>query len=103
VATPSSACDAEARLRDQLARLDALRSAGEDLSPGSRLRLETATTRAIELLAKFRGEGQALDEARIVRLPAWRRVSEAIVAALVPYPEASAAVLAALRALGGES
>lgn len=93
--------DAEARLRAQLARLDALRStASEDLPPQVRMRLEATETRCIELLGKLTGEGQEIGESRIVRLPAWRRIQDAIVVALRPYPDAAVAVMAALKELG---
>lgn len=93
--------DAEARLRAQLNRLDILRTtAADDLPPQVRMRLEATETRCIELLGKLTGEGQEIGESRIVRLPAWRRIQDAIVIALRPYPDAAVAVMAALKELG---
>lgn len=96
--------DAESRLRSQLARLDKLRADGEaeggDLPPQARLRLEVTETRCTELLARLTGEGQEIGESRIVRLPAWRRIQDAIVVALRPYPEAAVAVMKALKEVG---
>lgn len=100
----STGFHAEARLRDQLERLDAIRTAAADdatMPPQARLRLEATTTRCIELLAKLTGEGQEVSEARILRLPAWRRIQDAIIAALRPYPDAAVAVAKALKELGG--
>lgn len=92
--------DAEARLRAQLARLDALRKAGGDLPPAQRMRLESTETKCIELLGKMTGEGQEIGESRIVRLPAWRRIQESVISALRPWPAAAAAVVKALKEFG---
>lgn len=93
--------DAEGRLRAQLARLDALRSEGNgDLPPQVRMRLEATETRCIELLGRLTGEGQEIGESRIIRLPAWRRIQDAIVVALRPYPDAAVAVMQALKEFG---
>jgi transcriptional regulator with XRE-family HTH domain len=101
---PIARFDAEARLRAQLSRLDAERAAGSkrghQLPPQIRMRLEATETRCIELLGKLTGEGQEIGESRIVRLPAWRRIQDAIIGALRPWPEASVAVMKALQELG---
>lgn len=96
--------DAEQRLRAQLTRLDKLRADGEredaDLPPQARLRLEVTMLRCTEALARFTGEGQEIGESRIVRLPAWRRIQDAIVVALRPWPDAAVAVMKALKEIG---
>jgi transcriptional regulator with XRE-family HTH domain len=95
------ALDAEARVRAQLARLDALRS-DPDLLPQARLRLEATEIAAVKELRQITGEGVVVDEAKIVRLPAWRRVVEVVMGALRAHPEAQADVAKALREMGGE-
>jgi hypothetical protein len=57
----------------------------------------------LALLGKITGETQTIDESRIVRLPAFQRVSAHLVKALTPWPEAMHAVGVELQRLGGES
>jgi len=103
-ADPETKLDAEGRLRAQLQRLDEIRGAALSdaaMPPQTRLRLEATETRCIELLSKLTGEGQEISEARILRTPAWRRLQDAIVDALQPFPAAAVAVSRALKELAG--
>jgi transcriptional regulator with XRE-family HTH domain len=56
-------------------------------------------TPALVHLGRLTGETLSIDEARIVRLPAWRRIEEALILALTPWPEALRAAGEALEAL----
>ena len=95
------AVDARWRLEQQLARLDRIRAEGEaaggDLPPQARLRLEATETRCIELLGRMAGDASEMSEAKVVRTPAWRRLSERIRVALEPYPDAAMAVARAVE------
>lgn len=100
-ATGAGTVDARGRLEQQLARLDRIRAEGEapggDLPPQARLRLEATETRCIELLGRMAGDASEISEAKIVRTPAWRRLSERVRAALEPYPDAAMAVARAVE------
>jgi transcriptional regulator with XRE-family HTH domain len=59
-------------------------------------------TPALTHLGRLTGETLSIDESRIVRLPAWRRIEEALVRALAPWPDAMRAAGEELRRLAGE-
>lgn len=60
--------------------------------------LEKAT-RIIKSLSALTGEGQEVNEAKIMRLPAYQRVREATMRSLAPWPDALKAVIEALEHL----
>jgi len=101
-ATGGAALEAEGRLRAQLARIDRRREQEPDMPLQVAARLETVELACVAQLRKITGEGETIDESKIVRLPAWRRMVERVVEALRPHPAAAADVARALRGMGGE-
>lgn len=95
----SSGSETERSLREQLARLRAIRARDPDMTTASLLRLEASETKLIQLLAQATGESDVVSESRIMRSQAWRRIRDTITDALAPYPEASMAVADALAGL----
>ena len=91
--------EAATRLRAVLGELEAM-DPGE-LSDQARLRRASTMANILKQLGQQTGESQEIGEARIVRLPAWRRVVEAMLRALDPWPAAQAAVAKTLDELGG--
>src|SRR5262249_3323193 len=71
------------------------RRAPRSATPDEFSRFCRSITPALMHLGKLTGETLSIDEARIVRLPAWRRIEQALVRALTPWPDA-------LRAAGEE-
>jgi hypothetical protein len=51
-------------------------------------------------IGKLTGETLEIAESRLVKMPAWRSLRSRVLAALAPYPEAMAAVIAALKDAG---
>jgi hypothetical protein len=89
---------------DLVRRLGELRQQAEDdedASYNDRVRIHSAETKAIELLARLNGELGPTDEARILQTIQWRRVEARLLEALKPYPEAALAAGKALEELGG--
>ena len=94
----------EAMLRAQVDRSKAIAS-DVALDPETRLRAEARLTHALRALAAYRGEADAMSEAKLVRHPAFKRAMAVLLDALAPYPEAMRAAGLALRAYdqsGGE-
>ena len=60
-----------------------------------------ALTRTLRDLAKLRGELEPT-EASILRTPAWARLCDEVISALVEHPAAAKSVIAALQALEGK-
>lgn len=80
-----------------LAKLDADTKA----TPLEKAKVMASTASTITLLGKLTGESQEISEARIVRLPAFRRIVEKMKEALRPHPDAARAVGEALKELDG--
>ena len=59
-------------------------------------------TASLQLLGKLTGEMASMSESRILRLPSWRAIEEALGDALRPWPDAMRSVGEALRKLHGE-
>jgi hypothetical protein len=57
-------------------------------------------TPALVHLGKLTGETLSIDEAKIIRLPAWRRIEEVLIRTLTPWPDAVRAVGEELARLG---
>jgi transcriptional regulator with XRE-family HTH domain len=96
---PDAAREAAA---NHLRRVQRLREAAE--KKGS----ATEYTRALELerkaildFGRFNGELTPADESRLTQTPRFKAISSAIAKALLPYPEAAAAVSNALREFDG--
>jgi hypothetical protein len=83
--------------RLRIAREEA-RAIGADVS--TVLKIEAAETKAAGDLAKLSGELSPLDENRLTRTAKFAALVDALARALRPYPEARAAVAAALAAQG---
>jgi len=64
------------------------------------LKQSRSATAILQYLGKLTGETQEMSEARIVRLPAWRRIQSAIEHALARWPEAMNAVGEELQRIG---
>jgi transcriptional regulator with XRE-family HTH domain len=92
--------EAERRLRSVLAELDAMDPT--TLSDQARLRRASTIAQCSKLLGHATGESQDLSESRLLRLPALRRIVEAIRRALVPWPDAMQRVAEELERIGGE-
>lgn len=93
----SEKLDAEARLRAQIARLDAMRKA--EVSPTALIKIERLETQALKELSRITGESSQISEDTIVRHPAFRRILEAITEAIEPCPKCVIAVDEALAKL----
>lgn len=93
---------AKAQRLDRLARamLDTI-DKDATLTTIERFRLATDVHKLLDSLGKLTGESQHIPEARILRLPAWRRIQDRVIAALRPHRTALAAVLQAIEELGG--
>jgi len=92
--------DAERRLREQLARLDEMRR-DPTVTPAALIQIERIETQALRELGRITGEISAISEETIIRHPAFKRVMDAILAALDRHPKALADVEAALAAIDG--
>lgn len=64
-----------------------------------RVKLATAETRALSLLQKMEKEAEFSEDRIIRQHPKWAKLRQAIVDALVPYPDAARAVQRALESL----
>lgn len=95
--------DVEKILQDMLARLMTQLEKAEQEDDWRAVRGFIATTlRAVELLAKIKGD---LDERPVVNLlisPDWLRVRSVLLGALTPFPDARVAVASALSDLEAE-
>lgn len=80
---------------------DLLTNLPNDATPLERAKVMSSAASTLTVLGKLTGEAQEISEARILRLPAWRRIAERILDALEPYPEAARTVAEALDELGG--
>lgn len=88
------------RLRRVLDRdLGALES---DLTstPQERGKVLASLTSTRAQIGRMTGDSQAISESKILRLPAWRRIEAALLAALTPWPAAMRAAGEALKGLG---
>jgi transcriptional regulator with XRE-family HTH domain len=83
-------------VNDQLQKL----TTDPSVTPYERSKLIEKLAEALHSIGKLTGETLDMSEERLLRLPAWRRVKDAIFAALRPWPEAKVAVAEALEALG---
>jgi hypothetical protein len=72
------------------------------ITPYELLKLLDKAASTLSVIGKITGESQEISEARILRLPAWRRMKERMLEALRPYPEALKAVGQALKQIGGD-
>ena len=70
-------------------------------TPLEKAKVMASTAGTITLLGKLTGESREISEARIIRLPAFRRVVDRMKEALRPWPEAARAVGEALKELDG--
>jgi transcriptional regulator with XRE-family HTH domain len=68
-----------------------------------RAKILNSATVTMKLLGTMTGETLEINESRILKLPAWRRLEEALLRALTPWPEALKAAGELLAQLGGES
>ncbi len=95
---------AKAKRLDRLVRagLDMLES-DKTLTNIERFRLATDTHQLLDKMGKLTGETQLMPESRILKLPAWRRIQDAVLVALKPHPKALAAFVKTLEDLGGEA
>jgi hypothetical protein len=97
--SPTSASTARAKLDDLLVSLRKLAdSIGGDATVGERIAVFRASVAPIKLLGQLTGELGA-SEATVAASPHYRRIREAIVAALEEHPEALRAVERALARL----
>lgn len=87
----------EAIVQQQVLRL----ATEEDLSEIERSKMQTSAMTTLSHLAKLQGRTE-LSERRILESPALRRIQQAMIAALTPWPEALRAVGEALQNLGAE-
>lgn len=69
-------------------------------TPLEKAKVYASAATTLQLLGKLTGDAQEIGEARILRLPAWRKIQERLVSALQPFPKAAVAVADALRELG---
>lgn len=97
----SSATEQAGRLRrvidNQLAQLEAGGSSAEQSA-----KLISSLSQSIRNLGSLTGEGGGITEAKILKSPAWRRIEEALIEALEPYPDALEAALVGVRLLVNE-
>jgi transcriptional regulator with XRE-family HTH domain len=91
--------EAERRLREEIDQLNQMH-AGGNLSTSTAIALSRTRLRALAELGKITGETLTIDESKILRLPAWRRIEDAIAKALEPWPDAARALARALAELG---
>jgi hypothetical protein len=82
--------------------LDGL-AADPKATPLERARVMASAAATLSLLGRLTGETQEISEHRIVRLPAWRRLVDRVLAALRPHPEALASVSEALETVTSDA
>lgn len=82
-------------LDDILAKIES----DEKATPHEKAKVIKDASAALAVLGRITGEAQEIGEQRILRLPAWRRIEDAMAAALDPYPKAARAVAEALEEL----
>lgn len=68
-------------------------------TPHEKAKVIKDASAALAVLGRITGEAQEIGEQRILRLPAWRRIEDALATALVPFPKAARAVAEALEEL----
>lgn len=97
-ATPISVRDGVDMLRGKLHKL--LHRIDDDGTPDEQAKVLKDATAALHVLARITGEAADISEAKIVRLPAWRRVRDALVEALGDQPDVLLRVESALEEFG---
>jgi len=100
--------EASIRVRAELLARDIDRMREEILDDDSATPLERGKViqsciASLTYLGKITGHTLEINESRILRLPAWQRIKEAIVEALKPWPEARRALADRLKELGAET
>lgn len=85
------ATDVVARLRAQLAWIDAARN-GPEVTLAMSVKLCSMEQAAVQKLAQYTGEGYAISESRLVRLPVFQLMVEKLLDAIEPWPDALEAV-----------
>ena len=70
-------------------------------SPAEKAKTAQRAAATLAILARITGESAVIDEAKLVKLPALRRVFDALIEALTPWPEAMRAAGEALAVLDG--
>jgi transcriptional regulator with XRE-family HTH domain len=91
------------RARDLARDLDRLREAAwndPDATTLERAKILNSAAVGLKLLGTMTGELLEVNEARVLKLPGFRRIDEAITRALTPWPDAMRAVGEALKRLG---
>lgn len=84
--------------RAHLLRVQASRQQAEAEGIADEVRKWSALeAKAIEQVAKLRGDLSPADESRLTQTPRWLALRAAIIDALRPYPDAREAVIARLR------
>ena len=73
-----------------------------DSTPRERSKVMHSAAQTLGLIGRITGESQDLPEAKLLKLPALRRVQDRIVEALSPWPDALRAVGEALQEMGTE-
>lgn len=69
-------------------------------TPLERAKVMSSVAATLKVLGAITGEAQEIGESRILRLPAWRRIEDALIEALRPWPEAARAAAETLREMG---
>lgn len=98
----ATALDAVTLLRECIAEdIVAIRSGkdrhGKKLTPTAHRLLQRSALAQVRQLAELTGEADTMSDAKILKLPGFRRVTDEVVRALSPFPEAMAAVVATLE------
>lgn len=101
--TPTTAGEQVRELVDQVRRHRALVDADPVVTLDEKAKILGRCAQTLALVYKLTGEASDISEAKILKSPAWGRISAAIEAALVPWPDAMRAVGEALISLAQDS
>ena len=87
------------RVEDLLGRLEGVLGRSETQGPTAFANVAREVPQSLELLARLRRELDERPQVAILQAPEWLQLREVVFAALAPFPQARAAVAAALQAV----
>lgn len=96
---PDDVRDLAGTMLDQIRREMAAVSCDPVLTPDMRAKTYARLAHSLASAAKFTGEAGDVPESKLLKLPAMRRVFDAVLAALAPWPDALRACADALDQL----
>jgi hypothetical protein len=99
--TIETATDAVEEVREMIrTQIKRLKDPKERITEAQRVKAIGALTNSIAMLGRITGETLEISDAKLLRLPAFRRIQEVLLQALKPHPEALRVAGEALQRFG---